>query len=245
MITGIIFDLGHTLIHLTRDINEVAREGAAAMAAWYFKKKRIKLDQPALIEVFLAERQMAWLNGDKTQTETPLVQSLATALDKIEAPPTAKTKSLLEAAVKIYFEPEQAAWAAYPDAVETLKRLKSEGYRLGLYSNADDDPFVQRLINNNKFRPELGVSFSSAGKGWRKPKPDGFELIAKRWNAPVEEIVVVGDTLRADVLGAQQAGMKSILVTMHESSSNDDHRHIQPTAVAQRLSDLPDIIRRL
>ena len=100
-------------------------------------------------------------------------------------------------------------------------------------------------INDNKLRPELSATFSSAAKGWRKPKPDGFHLIARRWQLPAEAIVVVGDTLNADILGAENAGMKSILVTMHEALSNRDHAHIKPTAVAGSLSALPEIIARL
>jgi phosphoglycolate phosphatase-like HAD superfamily hydrolase len=57
--------------------------------------------------------------------------------------------------------------------------------------------------------------------------------------------VVVGDTLNADVLGAQNAGMHSILVTMDENPSNANHRHIQPTAVAGSLSELPEIVAQL
>jgi HAD superfamily hydrolase (TIGR01662 family) len=245
LIKGIIFDLGHTLIRLGHDHQEVSRIGAEAMADWYLKKKRVKLDQPALIETFLAERQKAWEAADQSWQEIPLSQTLAATLARLEAPPATQSQSWLDMALKIFYEPQQSAWSTYPDTIETLRLLKRQGYRLGLYSNADDDAHVQRLINGHKLRPELGMTFSSAGKGWRKPKPDGFALIASRWGLPAEQIVVVGDTLKADVLGAQHAGMNSILVTMDEAPSNDDHRHIQPTAVAAQLAALPELIGRM
>jgi FMN phosphatase YigB (HAD superfamily) len=62
---------------------------------------------------------------------------------------------------------------------------------------------------------------------------------------PPEQIVVVGDTLNADILGAQNAGMTGVLAAMDEASSNNSHRHIQPTAVIQSLSELPELIGRL
>ena len=244
MIKGIIFDLGHTLIHLTRAIDEVAREGAEVMAQWYFQKKRIKLDQTALVETFLVERAAAWKLAEQNQAEIPIRQTLERALDRIDAPPAAKAKTLIEAAVKIYFGPEHAAWQAYPDAVTTLKLLKSRGYQLGLYSNASDDAFVQRLINDNKLRPELSATFSSAGQGWRKPRPEGFELIAKRWRLPADEIVVVGDSLEADVLGAQNARMSSILIGRQPASPTSNEA-IKPTAVAENLAALPEMIANL
>jgi FMN phosphatase YigB (HAD superfamily) len=70
-------------------------------------------------------------------------------------------------------------------------------------------------------------------------------LIARRWGLAPAEVVVVGDTLSADILGAQNAGMPAILVRMNESPFNSQHRHIQPTAVAETLSALPEIVAQL
>lgn len=243
MIKGIIFDLGSTLLQFTGDGTAIEREGAEAMADWYLKKKHIKLDSPALVEAFLAERAAGRTVALETQTEVLAQQSLSKALKKIDAP--APASALLEAAIKVYFTPEEAVWMAYPDAAETLKQLKNRGYRLGLYSNATDDKLIQRLVNQGGLRPWLSPTFSSAGWGWRKPRPEPFELIAGRWGVSPAEIVVVGDTLSADMLGAQNAGMPGILVTMNESPFNSQYRHIQPTAVAETLSALPEIVAQL
>ncbi|MBN1219525.1 MAG: HAD family hydrolase [Anaerolineae bacterium] len=240
MTRGIIFDLGSTLIHFTRDWESVNQEGVEAMTAWYLKKKHVRLDEAAFVEAFLAERMADYERGHQTQTQIVAQQSLRKALQKIGAPPQAE--ALVEGAIKVYFGPEEAAWQPYPDAVATLKLFKDQGYRLGLYSNASDDPLIQRLVNQNGLRPWLSPTFSSAGWDWRKPKPEAFDLIARRWGLPAEEIVVVGDTLEADILGAQNAGMQSILVTMDENPANIHHRHIQPTAVAESLSELPEMV---
>jgi HAD superfamily hydrolase (TIGR01549 family) len=168
---------------------------------------------------------------------------LRTALEKIEAP--ASTHALIEPALKIYFEPEEMAWQVYPDAIETLKHLHRQGYRLGLYSNATDDAFIQRLINRNGLRPWLSPTFSSAGLGWRKPKREPFDLIAQRWRLAPAELAVVGDSLSADILGAQNAGMHSILMTLPENPSNHQPDPIQPTTCVDRLSDLPTALAQL
>ena len=243
MIKGIIFDLGSTLLQFTGDSRSIEREGAEAVADWYLKKKHIKLDGPALVEAFLAERNAARASAIETQLEVTAQHSLREALKKIDA--SATTGALVEAAIKVYFAPEEAVWVAYPDAVDTLKQLKSRGYRLGLYSNATDDPLIQRMVNQNGLRPWLSPTFSSAHWGWRKPKREPLELIAGRWGLSPVEVVMVGDTLDTDILGAQNAGMPSILVTMNESRFNAHNRHIQPTAVAETLSALPAIIAQL
>ena len=237
MIKGIIFDLGSTLIRFNGNWDAICREGVEVMAVWYLKKKHIKLDASALIETFLSERAAGWERARQTQTEITAQQSLRCALQKIGAPET--TENLIEPALKIYFGPEESAWQSYPDAAETLKLLQSQGYRLGLYSNATDDALVQRLVNQCGLRPWLSPTFSSAGWGWRKPKRELFDLIATRWGLPASEIAVVGDTLEADILGAQNAGMHSILVTMDENPSNTDNGYIKPTVVAASLSELP------
>lgn len=243
MIKGIIFDLGNTLLQFTGDSLGVQREGAVAMADWYLKKKHIKVEGPALVETFLAERAAGRTVAIETQMEVTAQQSLSDALKKIEAPATAG--ALLEAAIKIYFGPEEAAYVAYPDAVDTLKQLKSRGYRLGVYSNATDDKLVQRLINQGGLRPWLSPTFSSAAWGWRKPKAEPFALIAGRWNLSPSEVVVVGDTLVADILGARNAGMPGILAAMDESPLNETYRHIEPAATVTSLAALPDIIGQL
>jgi HAD superfamily hydrolase (TIGR01662 family) len=243
LIKGIIFDLGSTLLRFTGDWPGVEREGAEAMADWYLRKRHIKLDGPALVETFLAERAAGRKVAQETQTEVLAQQSLIEALKKIAAP--AAAEALVEAAIKVYFAPEEAASVAYPDAAETLKQLKSHGYRLGLYSNATDDKLIQRLVNQIGLRPWLSPTFSSAGWGWRKPKPEPFALIAARWGLTPAEVVVVGDSLTADIQGAQNAGMPGILVTMDEAPANAAHRHIQPTAVAESLSILPALVAQL
>lgn len=243
MIKGIIFDLGNTLLKFTGDWRSVQREGAEAMADWYLKKKHVKLDGLTLVETFLAERSAGRTAAIETQMEVTAQQSLSDALKKIEAP--AAAGALLEAAIKICFAPEEAAYVTYPDAVDTLKQLKSRGYRLGLYSNATDDKLVQRLINQGGLRPWLSPTFSSAAWGWRKPKAEAFALIAGRWGLSPAEVVVVGDTLNADILGAHNAGMPGILAAMDESPLNEANRHIQPAAAITTLVALPDIIRQL
>jgi putative hydrolase of the HAD superfamily len=243
LIKGIIFDLGSTLVQFTGDSRRVEQEGAEAMAEWYLKKKHIKLDGPALVEAFLAERAVARASAIETQMEVTAQDTLREALKKIEAP--ANAAALVEAAIKVFFAPEEALYLAYPDAVATLKQLKGQGYRLGLYSNATDDPLIQRMVNQNGLRPWLSPTFSSAQWGWRKPKQEPFALIAGRWNLSPAEVVVVGDTLDTDILGAQNAGIPGILVTMNESRFNANNRHIQPTASVETLSALPEIIAKL
>jgi HAD superfamily hydrolase (TIGR01549 family) len=211
------------------------------MAEWYIKKKHIKLNTTALVNTFLAEREISRQAAFQTQQEIVAQQILREVLKKIEAP--ASTGPTVEAAIKIFFGPEEEAWQPYPDAIEILKQLQSRRYRLGLYSNATDDLLIQRLVNRCGLRPYLSPTFSSAGWGWRKPRPEGFNLIAQRWGLLPEEVAVVGDDLEADIQGAHNAGMTGILVV--RNGSGPDQPSIQPTAIIHTLSELPATIDHL
>jgi putative hydrolase of the HAD superfamily len=220
-ICGIIFDLGSTLMYFDGDWEDVVGRGAANMAA-FFTRKRVKLDEAALAEAFVTERRAGREVAYRTDREVTCAESLRAALKKVGALPEAI--ALVPEAVRVYFEPEEAAWKAYPDAKATLKRLFQQGYRLGLLSNATDDAFIQRLVNRLELRPWLSPTFSSAGLGIRKPLREPFELILSRWNLPPASVVMVGDTLNADILGAHNMGMRGILITADEAPSNNDHQ---------------------
>ena len=241
-IRGVIFDLGSTLMVFDGDWADVVSQGAAAMAS-FFTRKRVKLDEAALAETFIAERRAGREVADRTQYEVRCAASLRAALEKVKAPPG--SFALIPEAVRVYFRPEEAAWRVYPDAKATLKYLCQQNYRLGLLSNATDDPFVQRLVNRLGLRPWLSPTFSSAGLGPRKPLREPFDLILSRWNLPPESVVMVGDTLSHDILGAHNAGMRGVLITADEPKSNDDHREtIVPDATIASLSELPALLER-
>jgi HAD superfamily hydrolase (TIGR01549 family) len=239
-IRGAIFDLGSTLMCFDGEWEDVTSRGAEDMVG-FFARRRVKLDGATFAETFLAERQAGREVAYRTDREVTCTESLRTALEKVEAPP--EVYPLMAEAVRVYFGPEEAAWKACPDARATLKALAQYGHRLGLLSNATDDLFVQRLVNRLDLRPWLSPTFSSAGLGLRKPKREPFDLILSRWNLPPGSVVVVGDTLNADILGAHNSGMRGILITADEAPRNDEFREtIVPDGTIAALGELPGLI---
>ena len=239
-VRGVIFDLGSTLMYFDGDWEDVISRGVADMMAFYISK-RVQLDEGALAETFVAERQVGREVAHRTQREVTCTESLRVALEKVEAPPEAFL--LAAEAVRVYFGPEETAWKAYPDAKTVLKGMFAQGYRLGLLSNATDDPFVQRLVNRLGLRAWLSPTFSSAGLSFRKPLREPFDLILSRWNLPPEAVIMVGDTLSADILGAHNAGMRGVLLTADEPPWNDrDRETIVPDATVPALTELPNLI---
>jgi putative hydrolase of the HAD superfamily len=201
----------------------------------------VNLDEGALAEAFIAERGAGREAAHRTHREVTCGDSLRAALEEVDAP--IEAFPLVPEAVRISFGHEEDAWKAYPDARLTLKQLHGHGLRLGLLSNATDDAFIQRLVNRLGLRAWLSPTFSSAGLGLRKPRREPFDLILSRWNLPPESVIMVGDTLGADILGAHNVGMRGVLITADESEWNEkDRERIIPDATILTLSELPGLI---
>ena len=242
-VRGVIFDLGDTLMYFDAPWDDAASHAAAGEMATFFTHRRIELDETALVETFFAERQAGRAVAERTNLEVTCGASLRAALEKIHAPSAAF--HLVPEAVRIYFKRGEAAWTAYPDARATLKHLYHQGYRLGALSNATDDPLIQRVVNRLGLRPWLSPVFTSAGLGARKPLRAPFDLILSRWGLPPEAVVMVGDTLGADISGAHAAGMRAILITTGASKSNDEPcPPIIPDASIAALSQLPELLEQ-
>lgn len=114
--------------------------------------------------------------------------------------------------------PWNPAWAAdldaelssiriYPDVVETLRALRSKGYRLALISNLAQPyvPTVRSLLG-----PLVDVEIYSCQVGAAKPRPKIFAAMCAQLDLAPNEILMVGDSQQSDIEGACRFGMPSV-----------------------------------
>jgi putative hydrolase of the HAD superfamily len=87
----------------------------------------------------------------------------------------------------------------------------------------------------------------SANAGVRKPHPRIFKIVLDAWQLPPDQVVMVGDMLGADVLGAHNAHLRGIWATMQaERGANEAHQYtIVPDGVIQSLAELPGLLKQL
>jgi len=77
-----------------------------------------------------------------------------------------------------------------------------------------------------------------------KPDPNLFKLAVHNWGLPEKSIYVVGDDLDADIMGAHNAGMKSVLVkTGKFREENLKYSEIKPDHIINSVADLPNIFQ--
>ncbi len=98
----------------------------------------------------------------------------------------------------------------FDDVLPTLNELKKQGVILGLISNVDQD--ITTLLENLGLVNLLQVVVTSQDAGFNKPSPEIFQEAVKRAGVQASEALYVGDQYQIDVVGANQAGMKGILI---------------------------------
>ncbi len=149
-------------------------------------------------------------------------------------------------ALEAYLEAWDPHTYTDPDAAPLLEGLRADGIKVGVLSNtmwprAQHEAVFERdgvahLVDGAVFTSETPVA---------KPHLDSFRLAMDAVGVTdASRVVFVGDRPWDDVHGAQQAGMRAILVP---HSDIPHHQQVPvdvvPDAVVDRLGDVLDIVR--
>jgi putative hydrolase of the HAD superfamily len=111
------------------------------------------------------------------------------------------------------------AWALYPEVAETLPVLERRGLVLSVISNFDS-----RLIG---ILQGLGAAhwfehiFVSSRVGYAKPDRQIFHTALERHSLEAGDALHVGDSEEKDLLGANRAGLKGVLVERNGAGNSN------------------------
>ena len=266
-IGGVIFDLGHTLMGLDGTWAEVFERGAADLAAFLDGKALTatgqtvgvglrpapagRIDGMAFARALLRRRDEGYSHAKETLREVTAEESMRWTFAHFGLPDP--PSELVQGACDAFFAYEEASWSAYPAALPVLRALAARGLRLGLFSNATSDRFIQRLVDRFGFRAYLHPALSSGGVGIRKPDPAALAPFPAAWGLPAGAVVMVGDSLEADILGAQRAGMRSVWIPSREDARQEgltpeERLHAagtRPDRTIAGLEELPGCVESL
>jgi len=133
----------------------------------------------------------------------------------------------------------RSAWYVYPDVLPALDALREAGIRLCVISN-----FVwgaPELIHDLELARHFESLVISARVGFQKPNPGIFRHALEQMRVAPGRALHVGDSYRADVLGARRLGIGAALIAR---STSDPARlrdeHSDPDLVV--LLDLLDLL---
>ena len=124
----------------------------------------------------------------------------------------------------------------YEDTVPTLQHLRDTGIKLAIVSNWDTplDPLTERLGIAHYF--DIIVASHDARVRSIKPDPHIFNYTLAAISISAEEVIHVGDTYEADIIGAQGVGIRPILI------DRDGTQGGRWDETIQSLSELPELL---
>lgn len=238
---GILFDLGNTLLHFDGDVAEMVARADQALAlslissGLLLEKDHFAKEFRHRLSTYHLEREIDFIE----HTTRRILEQVLADFGFPDVP-----DAILDEGLKHLYHVSQNHWIPEEDARPTLETLRQSGLRLGVISNAGDDADVQRLVDNARIRPYFDFIITSAAVGCRKPDASIFELALGKWGISPTETAMVGDTLHADILGANRVGIFSVWITRRANrpDNNANRAGITPDATIHTLAELPALL---
>jgi putative hydrolase of the HAD superfamily len=124
----------------------------------------------------------------------------------------------------------------FPYTVEILTYLKNKGYQLHLITNGFD--VTQRgKLESSKLTDFFVEVITSEVSQALKPNKEIFDFAITKCNTCIDECIMIGDNLDADIQGAINAGIDNVFV-----NHLNIQPHIKPTYVVHHLKELEQIL---
>ena len=136
-------------------------------------------------------------------------------------------------------------WAAcqhfelYDDVPAVLRQLADAGLRIGLISNTHR--CLASFQSHFELQGLVSATVSSSDHGLMKPHPSIFNTALRLLGVDAADAVMVGDSLKHDVEGALNVGMRAILLNRGDSAAPKvagNHR----VPVIHSLHELPSLV---
>lgn len=131
---------------------------------------------------------------------------------------------------------------ALPGATRVLAALKPD-WMIALATNAQNSSAeqIRRALERVGLSDDIEKIYCYRTIGYRKPQKEYFAHILADLGLPARGVVMVGDDLEADVLGARRCGMQAIwLASAHISQRGGEGFHI-----IYSLEQLPGVLKGL
>jgi putative hydrolase of the HAD superfamily len=233
----LFLDVGDTLIRAHPSWAAVYRQGLLEFG--------IDISEKALERALLHETQAgAWWNIEDPFEPTEqnsyerVVQFDAAVLARAgHADLDAKVFRAIEDAFA-----RRSAWYVYPDVLPALDAITNAGIRLCVISN-----FVwgaPELIHDLELARHFEHLVISARVGFQKPNPGIFQHALEVMRVAPENALHVGDSYRADVVGARRVGIPAVLIARTAADpARVAQEHDDPElAVVTDLNELLDLL---
>ena len=204
---GVFFDAGDTLITADPPLREVA----LTLATQLFPELAPPLVFSALAaaRAFFSQYYLNYSSQEEDRLLADMAQAMRTALRET-------------ADVDVDFLPfvkqvrDSIRYRTFPDVLPTLRSLRKWGKTLAVVSNWD--PALPTLLAQLGLAGFFAFILPSAEIGVEKPDGRIFSLALQRLGLEPQEVVHIGDSYEADVVGARAVGITPILLDRQDKT---------------------------
>jgi FMN phosphatase YigB (HAD superfamily) len=213
-VLALTLDLWHTLLYLDPEAEERYMQHQVQLAAGALEASPVtpaapRMTSDQLGRIFEDVLREAVDASSEGRTVTPLQQILE-----------AGRRSGREARADLYIaglerEVRGTRFRVAPGALETVKGLSEDGYRIAVISNTVGEPgrLFRPILHEMGFDRYLTATIFSDEHPWTKPSPEIFDAALRAVGGRPEQAIHVGDGW-SDIEGARRARLRgSVLYT--------------------------------
>ncbi len=205
IVTDVFFDLDHTLWDFERN--------SALTFERILAENGIGVDLMDFLTVYVPANYAFWklYREEKITKEELRYQRLRSVFDELGHPISDETIYLLS---DEYIAHLSSFNHLFPGTVEILEYLRPK-YRLHIITNGFQE-IQDRKLKNANIHGYFEQVINSEMAGVKKPDPMIFELALERAKTAPDRSIMIGDSLEADIQGAQAVGLH----VLHFNSDN-------------------------
>lgn len=128
----------------------------------------------------------------------------------------------------------------FDDTMDMLETLRDRGYQIGCVTNRSfGGPRFLDEVRNLGLMDYFDTMVVSCDFGYMKPHPEIYQEALTNLNAQPEETAMVGDSLKADVAGAQVLGLTGIW--RKRPIVRDEPADVTPDYTVDELNEIPGL----
>lgn len=226
----IFFDLDHTLW----DFDTNAEEALSELYTEFGLEAKAIGPVEFFLETYLKHNAILWTRYEKgyiTSQELRWRRMWRTLLDfKIADEKLSKEMGAW------FLETLPTKSNVFEYTFEILDYLKGKGYQMHLITNGFEKTQRSKLANS-KLDTYFTHVVTSEISNSVKPKREIFEYAIKQAGCKMEEGIMIGDNLNADIMGATKAGMDTVFANHIKADCS-----IKPTYIIHHFKELEAIL---
>jgi putative hydrolase of the HAD superfamily len=144
----------------------------------------------------------------------------------------------------IYEDEKIAAIKPYPHVAETLSALRDRGLKLGVVTDAHNGNALKRLKKAG-LEEFFDAVITKDMSGKAKPSPEPFLLGMQLLGVSANETMLVGDSIRRDIVPAKALGMLAVHAVYGDRNFHEGEKRDGADCVIRGIGEVIGVISEL